>query len=88
MARPLRLEFAGALYYVTSRDDRREDIYETDEDRENYLSILGAVCETYHWHFHAYCLMTNHYRLSPIRGHALSFALAKIGLTLECRSAK
>ena len=63
MARPLRLEFAGALYHVTSRGDRREDIYETDKDRENYLSILGDVCETYHWHCHAYCLMMNHYHL-------------------------
>ncbi len=63
MARPLRLEFAGALYHVTSRGDRREAIYETDEDRESYLSLLGEVCEIYHWHCHAYCLMTNHYHL-------------------------
>ncbi len=27
MARPLRLEFVGALYYVPFRGDRREDIY-------------------------------------------------------------
>ncbi|CAH1087015.1 hypothetical protein [Candidatus Nitrotoga sp. 1052] len=27
MARPLRLEFSGALDYVTSRGDRREDIF-------------------------------------------------------------
>jgi putative transposase len=33
MSRPLRLEFAGALYHVTSRGDRREDIYESDADR-------------------------------------------------------
>jgi putative transposase len=34
MARPLRLEFAGALYHVTSRGDRREAIYECDGDRQ------------------------------------------------------
>jgi hypothetical protein len=35
MARPLRLEFAGALYHVTSRGDKRKDIY-FDEDIEKY----------------------------------------------------
>ena len=45
MMRPLRLEFEGALYHVTSRGDRREDIYETDEDRLAFLDLLGAVCE-------------------------------------------
>ncbi|MFT6915583.1 MAG: putative transposase [Motiliproteus sp.] len=63
MARPLRLEFAGALYHVTSRGDRREDIYENDNDRDEFLSVLAAVCETYNWVCHAYCLMSNHYHL-------------------------
>ena len=34
MARPLRLEIAGGLYHVTSRGDRREDIYHDDADRD------------------------------------------------------
>jgi len=37
MVRPLRLEFAGALYHVTSRGDRREDILVDDEDRYDWL---------------------------------------------------
>lgn len=63
MARPLRLEFAGALYHITSRGNRREDIYETDEDRLLFLSVLDNVCERYNWLCHAYCLMSNHYHL-------------------------
>jgi len=63
LARPLRLEFAGALYHVTSRGDRREDIYLTDNDRNAYLEILGEVCERYNWITHAYCLMDNHYHI-------------------------
>jgi putative transposase len=63
MARPLRLEFAGALYHVTSRGDRREDIYEEDEDRSYFIQLLGDVCETHGWICHAYCLMSNHYHL-------------------------
>jgi hypothetical protein len=41
MTRPLRLEFAGGLYHVTSRGDGREDIYLSDADRETWLSVLG-----------------------------------------------
>ena len=42
MTKPLRLEFEGALYHITSRGDRRENIYETDEDRQVFLSLLDA----------------------------------------------
>lgn len=63
MARPLRLEFAGALYHITSRGDRREDIYEGDADRQAFLSVLASVCVQYNWVCHAYCLMSNHYHL-------------------------
>ena len=63
MARPLRLEFSGALYHITSRGNRQESIYESDADRENFLEILGKVCERYNWECHAYCLMNNHYHL-------------------------
>ncbi len=34
MSRPIRIEFSGALYHVTSRGDRREAIYEDDVDSE------------------------------------------------------
>lgn len=63
MARPLRIEFAGALYHVTARGDRREPIYDDDEDRRAYLDILGEVVEDFNWICHAYCLMGNHYHL-------------------------
>jgi len=63
MARPLRIELAGGLYHVTSRGDRREDIYRDDEDRCEWLGIFGAVCERYNWRSHAYCQMTNHYHV-------------------------
>ncbi|MFC6672069.1 transposase [Marinobacterium aestuariivivens] len=63
MARPLRLQFAGALYHVTSRGNRRESIYETDEDRSLFLGVLDDVCEAFNWICHAYCLMGNHYHL-------------------------
>ncbi|ASQ47294.1 transposase [Legionella clemsonensis] len=63
MVRPLRIEFAGGLYHITSRGNRKEAIYLSDEDRENFLSVLGDACLKYHWLCHSYCLMTNHYHL-------------------------
>ena len=41
MSRPIRIEFSGALYHVTSRGDRREVISEDEEDREGFLALLG-----------------------------------------------
>ena len=63
MARPLRLEYIGALYHVTSRGDRRDNIYIDDGDREQMLLLLGEVCERFNWVVHSYCLMSNHYHL-------------------------
>ena len=63
MARPLRLELAGALYHVTSRGDGREDIFLSDEDRIAWLETLAEVCKRFNWVCHAYCQMTNHYHM-------------------------
>jgi putative transposase len=57
------MEYAGALYHVTSRGEGQEDIYEEDTDRRLFLSVLGDVCLSYNWVCHAYCLMSNHYHL-------------------------
>ncbi len=63
MARPLRIEYAGGLYHITSRGDGREDIYLNDADRKAFVHLLGEVCERFSWLCHAYCLMDNHYHL-------------------------
>ena len=74
MTRPLRLEFSGALYHITSRGDRREDIFLNDDDRDAWLAILGSVSERFNWTVHAYCQMTNHYHLllETVDGHLSS----------------
>ncbi len=63
MARPLRIEYPGALYHVTSRGDRQEAIFDDDQDRTAFLGILGEVVSRFRWRCHAYCLMGNHYHL-------------------------
>ncbi|OGP96037.1 MAG: addiction module toxin RelE [Deltaproteobacteria bacterium RBG_16_47_11] len=61
MARPLRIEYAGAVYHVTSRGNAGNPIFDDDKDRIMLLNILGKVNDRYHWLCHAYCLMVNHY---------------------------
>lgn len=63
MARPLRIEYPGALYHVTSRGNAREAVFLEDADRYLFLHQLGEVVEGHRWQCHAYCLMTNHYHL-------------------------
>ncbi|MBI2358431.1 MAG: transposase [Deltaproteobacteria bacterium] len=63
MARPLRIEFPGAIYHVTSRGNARLTIYKDDQDRQSFLGTLADVIDRHHWLCHAYCLMNNHYHL-------------------------
>jgi putative transposase len=63
MARKVRVQFAGAVYHVLDRGDRREAIFEDDGDRATFLRTLGEVCRRTGWQVHAYVLMSNHYHL-------------------------
>jgi putative transposase len=61
MARPLRIEFPGAVYHVTSRGDRREPIFVDDMDRQALLAVVGQAMDRFDAQMLAYCLMGNHY---------------------------
>ncbi len=61
MARPLRIEFPGAVYHVTARGDRREDIFVDDEDRHALLEVVAQALFRFDAAAFAYCLMGNHY---------------------------
>ena len=61
MARPLRIEYPGALYHVTSRGNARENIFLSDADRYAFLDILANTITKYNWLCHAFCLLDNHY---------------------------
>ncbi len=63
MARPLRIEYPGAVYHVTSRGNDRQAIYETKADRYRFLKLLEQACKRHQWSVYAYCLMDNHYHL-------------------------
>jgi putative transposase len=63
MSRPLRIEYPGAVYHVTSRGNEKKPVFKDDTDRDNFLNALKHVNKRYNWICHAYCLMTNHYHL-------------------------
>ena len=49
MARKLRVEYAGAIYHVMNRGDRREPIFNDDADRQCFLTTLGETCAKTGW---------------------------------------
>ena len=61
MARPLRIEFPGAVYHVTARGERREPIFVDDEDRRALLEIVAQALSRFDAEVLSYCLMGNHY---------------------------
>ena len=63
MARPLRIEFAGAFYHVTSRGNERKPVFRSKGDRERFLSYLDSAYQRYGATIHVFCLMDNHYHL-------------------------
>ena len=63
MPRMLRVEYAGAIYHLMSRGDRREQIYYDDVDRQDFLKTLAEACQKTGFEVHAYCLMRNHFHL-------------------------
>jgi REP element-mobilizing transposase RayT len=63
MARPLRIEFSGALYHMTFRGNARQPIFLDKEDFTDFLRVLCSVVKRYHFILHTYCLMNNHHHL-------------------------
>ena len=53
MARPLRIEYPGAVYHVTSRGNARNMIFNDDHDRSKFLKVFGTVLQNLRWLCHA-----------------------------------
>jgi putative transposase len=63
MARPLRIQYEGAVYHVTCRGNERKDIFKDDADRERFLRALQQAVHIYSVKLCSYVLMTNHFHL-------------------------
>ena len=63
MARPLRIEFKGALYHILSRGNERRNIFFGDDDYKVFLGVLEEMSDRFEVDIFAYVLMSNHYHL-------------------------
>jgi len=63
MPRAPRVQAAGAIYHVTTRGNRKQDIFIDTDDRARFLQLVQQAVDRFGWLCHAYCLMTNHYHL-------------------------
>ena len=70
MARPVRIEFAGALYHVIVRGNKRKAVFRDDGVRNDYLGRLAQYGEKFGFRLRAYCLMDNHVHLAIETGKA------------------
>ena len=63
MARPLRIQYPGAMYHIISRGNGRMTIFHNEKDFMKFLYFMERVIEKCNWICHAYCLMGNHYHI-------------------------
>lgn len=61
MSRPLRIEYAGAVYHVMSHGNDKRSIFADDLDRERFLLQLKECSENYKVEVLSYVLMSNYY---------------------------
>ena len=63
MARPLRIEYADAIYHLTGRGNARRPIVRDVVDRDKWMELLQRSVEQHGWRVFAFAWMTNHYGL-------------------------
>jgi putative transposase len=63
MARPLRINYSGAFYHITSRGNEQREVFKSQADREKFLCYLESAESRYGAVIHCWCLMGNHYHL-------------------------
>jgi len=63
MGRPLRVQYPGAVYHITSRGNEKKNIYFDDSDRRRFLEILKDYHDRFGILIHCFVLMDNHYHI-------------------------
>ena len=82
MARPLRIEYPGAQYHVTSRGIDRREIFRNDNDCAYFIRRLKESADLFKVEVIAYCLMSNHFHFLLITKEAnLSRFMQRLNVT-------
>jgi putative transposase len=63
MARPLRIEYAGAYYHVMTRGNRRQIVFAEQQDYELFLERLGQFSAQFDVELRCYCCLPTHFHL-------------------------
>ena len=63
MSRPVRIEFPGAVYHVTSKGSEGQIVFDDADDRGVFLNVLDNLVVRFGWLIHSYVLMDDHYHL-------------------------
>lgn len=63
MSRLARVVLPGYPHHIIQRGNRRQDVFFTASDYEQYLELLKTWCKQERIEIWAYCLMTNHVHL-------------------------
>ncbi len=63
MARPLRPEYAGAVYYISSVGNRGQSVFQNSADGNAWIEVLEGVCGRFDCRCFGYCLMSDGYHL-------------------------
>ena len=81
MARPLRIDVAGAWFHVMNRG---QALFLDEADRRRFLGAVAELPERFTLELHAFVLMDNHYHLLVRTGaanlsHAIRWLQVRIG---------
>lgn len=76
MARMARVVIPGIVHHITQRGNRRQQVFFSDSDYSDYLSLLGTWCDQSGVSVLSYCLMPNHVHLLLIPTTEASLAQA------------
>ena len=70
MARPLRLEVAGATYLISARSVHGDVLFGTEADYQSFIDCLGRSCLRYRWRCLAWCLTPAYYQIMLVTDEA------------------
>src|SRR5512136_2815332 len=63
MARPLRIQYPGAFYYITGKGSEERRIFLSSADYEKFKEYLLEAQRKFHVVVHCYVLLGNEYQL-------------------------
>jgi REP element-mobilizing transposase RayT len=80
MGRPKRTQFAGACYLLAWKGNNRQDLFRSNEDRRQFLSLLKGCKERFGLKIYAYSLLDGHVELLLETAHPnLAGAMRELG---------